>query len=659
MPRATNVHSVALMSQTLTIARRVSLGFALLLLITLILGASSAWWMRSAAQRAQHLSSAVAPEADVTSRLAQASARAQLATRTYGLTGDPAQFELAQTNLAELEKALEACRELARREPSLEALVRGTTQADAALTAYRNAFEATRVNLTELAQIRTELDALAERFTTHIESYIATQEKSLAEEIAAGAPAAKLEERRQKVTAASSALRHSHLVRIANFKTQTLRDSQWVEQAGIHFDEIDRIIGALIPVTRQERNLQELRASQSAVRDYRTGIARITSNAATAKTLGVQRLKAATDLDTIVATVLNGAITDTSTQTRSTSQTLSRTSRLALGGLLTALVLGPIAGWLIVRTLNRTLRETSLGLTQGALQIASASSQVSSTSQGLAQGASEQAASLEEISSSLEELASTTKHNATNASAAKSAADQARTSAEHGAQEMEKMQQAMAGIRQSSADISKIIKTIDEIAFQTNILALNAAVEAARAGEAGAGFAVVADEVRSLAQRCAVAARETTDKITDAAHRSEQGATLSASVTTSLQAIVTQSREVDRLIAEVATASREQSAGLEQVNTAVAQMDKVTQSTAASAEEAASAAEELNAQSVELRHASEGLAALVGLHAVDEGRAPVKPAKPVSHSAGPRRPSPAPAPRLARAEPEPADLHFR
>jgi methyl-accepting chemotaxis protein len=307
------------MSHTLTIARRVSLGFALLLLITLILGASSAWWMRSAAQSAQYLSAAVAPEADVTSRLAQASARTQLATRTYGLTGDPAQLELAQTNLAELEKALEACRELARREPSLEALVRGVTQADAALAAYRNGFEATRVNLTELAQIRAELDALAERFTTHIESYIATQEKSLAEEIAASAPPAKLEERRQKVTAASNALRLGNLVRIANFKTQALRDAQWVEKVGPHFDEIDRIIDALIPVTRQERNLQELRASKSAAQDYRTGIARVVNNAATAKALAGQRLKAATDLDTVVAAVLNGAIDHTSTRTSDTS----------------------------------------------------------------------------------------------------------------------------------------------------------------------------------------------------------------------------------------------------------------------------------------------------------------------------------------------------
>jgi len=175
------------------------------------------------------------------------------------------------------------------------------------------------------------------------------------------------------------------------------------------------------------------------------------------------------------------------------------------------------------------------------------------------------------------------------------------------------MQSAMNAIQQSSHDISKIIKTIDEIAFQTNILALNAAVEAARAGVAGAGFAVVADEVRSLAQRSAVAARETADKIADATTRSAQGVELSQRVSAGLQHILEKNREVDRLVAEVATASHEQSVGLSQINTAITQMDKVTQANAASAEETAAAAQELNAQSEELRNSSAQLGALVGL----------------------------------------------
>lgn len=166
---------------------------------------------------------------------------------------------------------------------------------------------------------------------------------------------------------------------------------------------------------------------------------------------------------------------------------------------------------------------------------------------------------------------------------------------------MRDMQAAMHAIQNSSAEISKIIKTIDEIAFQTNILALNAAVEAARAGEAGAGFAVVADEVRALAQRSVLAARETAQKISDAAAKSEQGNRISEKVSKSLDEITAKVRRVDELVAEIAMASKEQSEGIGQVTRAVGEMDRVTQSNAATAEETSSAATELNTQTVRLK----------------------------------------------------------
>ncbi len=238
--------------------------------------------------------------------------------------------------------------------------------------------------------------------------------------------------------------------------------------------------------------------------------------------------------------------------------------------------------------------------------------EVSAASQTLAAGASEQAASLEEVSATLEELVSMTKRNAEHAQAGKASAANARVAAESGAQEMERMQAAMTAINQSSLEISKIIKTIDEIAFQTNMLALNAAVEAARAGEAGAGFAVVADEVRSLAQRSATAARETANKISMASERSAQGVQLSARVSEELSSIVTQIREVDRLVVDVASASQEQKEGLEQISATLTRMDQMTQANAATAEETANASSILTGKSEELHDASARLAAIVG-----------------------------------------------
>jgi methyl-accepting chemotaxis protein len=273
--------------------------------------------------------------------------------------------------------------------------------------------------------------------------------------------------------------------------------------------------------------------------------------------------------------------------------------------------LGVSATLALVRSINRILRRVVSAVHDSASQVASAASQVSSASQSLASGSSEQAAAVEETSASLEEMSSMTKSNSDNAGRANELSQRTRTSADAGAAQTEDMRRAMAAIKDSSGAIEKIVNTIEEIAFQTNILALNAAVEAARAGEAGAGFAVVADEVRNLAQRAAHAAQETATKISEAIQRSERGVRISEDVGRSLGEIVEHARKVDAIVAEIAAASREQSQGISQVNTALGQMDKVTQSNAGTAEENAAAAEELNAQAAALQDSIGELRALV------------------------------------------------
>jgi methyl-accepting chemotaxis protein len=276
-----------------------------------------------------------------------------------------------------------------------------------------------------------------------------------------------------------------------------------------------------------------------------------------------------------------------------------------------SVVLGSGTLYLFVRSLTGTLRRTVRELDEGAAQVTSASSQVASSSQSLAQGASEQAASLEETASSSTEITSMTRKNAQNSATAA----QLMTDVDHrvadGNRTLEEMMASMQQIIGSSDKISKIIKVIDEIAFQTNILALNAAVEAARAGEAGMGFAVVADEVRSLAQRSAQAAKDTAALIEESISTSHQGSERLQKVADVIRAITDSTGKVKTLVDEVNLGSQEQARGIDQISKAIVQMEQVTQGAAASAEQGASASEQLSAQAEAMHHAVSKLTQMV------------------------------------------------
>jgi methyl-accepting chemotaxis protein len=266
----------------------------------------------------------------------------------------------------------------------------------------------------------------------------------------------------------------------------------------------------------------------------------------------------------------------------------------------------------LVKNINRTLRHAVSELYRGAEEVTSAASQVAASSQSLANGASSQAASLEETSASSEEIRAMANQNTETTRSAASLATESQRRFIDANRVLDQMVAAMGEINESSSKISKIIKVIDEIAFQTNILALNAAVEAARAGEAGLGFAVVADEVRNLAQRCAQAAKDTASLIEDSSAKSAEGKAKVDQVAGFLHIVTGESNKVKTLVDEVNLGSQEQVRGIEQIAKAIVQMERLTQGAAANAEESAAAAEELTAQSKAVKDVVGRLAAMVG-----------------------------------------------
>ena len=265
-----------------------------------------------------------------------------------------------------------------------------------------------------------------------------------------------------------------------------------------------------------------------------------------------------------------------------------------------------------VQKSSRMLRRSAASLSQASEQVAGAAGQISSSSQSLAQGASEQAASLEETSASTEEIAAMTRKNAEDSRRAAELMGETNRVVSDANHTLEQMELSMKEINASSEKIAKIIKVIDEIAFQTNILALNAAVEAARAGEAGMGFAVVADEVRNLAQRSAQAAKDTAGMIEESIGKSKEGRTKLDHVSESIRGITEKSSAVKALVDTLNVSSEEQSRGVEQIATAVTQIEKVTQTAAANAEQSAAAGAELSSQSAALKELVSELEEMVG-----------------------------------------------
>ena len=272
-----------------------------------------------------------------------------------------------------------------------------------------------------------------------------------------------------------------------------------------------------------------------------------------------------------------------------------------------------IAGisWFLQRGVVQPVLDISSRINEAASQVATSSGELSSTSQHLAQGANQQASAVEETSTTLEQITSLSRANQDRSAKARVAAEQANHSLEASNKDMDALVGSIGEIRQASQETRKIVRTIDEIAFQTNILALNAAVEAARAGEAGAGFAVVAEEVRNLAHRAADAASSTASLIDGTVAKADAGASMAEQSNQGQAAVREGAARVVQLNTQIAEASNQQTLSIEQVGRAMSDIQGVVQRVASQAEEAAAASQELSSQAEVLKSSASQLVQLV------------------------------------------------
>lgn len=617
----------------MTVGKRVSLGFALILVLAVALGLMAIYEMKGISHLSNKLAMEYAPEVEVVSSLERNSRRIMYDMRGYGFTEDEKFLQQSKATRETLQKRILTAEKLAAESKSLVKLGPALKSFNEQVNKYDELMVKTQESIDRLAALRKEMDTSAAKYLKATSHYLENQNKQMENDFNKSSLSLdNKKERLKKITFINDAIDIANGIRVNNFRSQVLRDPLIYEQAIKDFDKVDSIEKSLIAITYKAEDKEELNIISEAKNAYKTAMIQFLKEWKDLQDVAVQRTEVGTVVVSNAEDVSKAGIEGTKTAAQEAMYTASLANTIMTWGLLITVVLGIVLSWIIIKAITGPIIKISNGLRDSSNQVSSASGQLSEASQELSSSSNQQAASIEETSSSLEEITGMVTNNVENAKRCVEISQAVNESSQKGNSSMKDLIESMQNILESNEKIQQLVKVIgeigektaiiDEIVFQTKLLSFNASVEAERAGEHGRGFAVVAQEVGNLAQMSGKAATEISTIVKESIKNAEAITTENKKKVESGNQIVKYSAEVLKEISEqtivlleninsILSASKDQATGINQINIAVTQLDKATQENAAMAEETASSSEELNAQAEYLNGMVRELTAIV------------------------------------------------
>jgi methyl-accepting chemotaxis protein/methyl-accepting chemotaxis protein-2 (aspartate sensor receptor) len=598
--------------KNLTLSAKITLGFALMLLIMLLIGSIAIISMAGVAGDSEKLAGIYVPETKVGNAVERNALLTRFEVRGYVLKRDKKYLATGREYLAKVKQHLDEAKALAQKY-SLPALTRLEAQARANVATYEAMVDKNEMLYDELGRAKEAMDRSAALYMKNSHHYLSSQHDAIKREIKRGVSKGKLNERYNKIRWINEIITLGNETRINNLKFQENGNQSFIKSAMANFPKIERILREIRKLTKKHTTREELKAIEKGAATYKGAIETYLAAWNQMQQLHKERKKAGSAVLAAAKETAEVAMEHTQQIADDAASNLDGASMTVIIGLVIAIIISIIAAILIIRSITLPIITAIQTIRDANTQVMDASDQIAASASNLADGASKQASSVEEVSATVEESTTINTQNADNAVQASRLATGANDAAQDGNVKIQGLMGSMNDITEASEKIAKIIKTIDEIAFQTNLLALNAAVEAARAGEHGLGFAVVADEVKNLAQRSADAAKETTTIIQQAIDQIKNGNQIAHATNDSFSNILDQAKKSSDIINEITGSIKEQAEGMNQIASAMGEVDEVTQQNAAASEEAAAASEEMNAQVVAMMESVEEVARMIGL----------------------------------------------